>query len=83
MSVNNVEQGALSELVVNRWLAFAAMKVAAEVLAITATAPAAVRELIQHPSEVDLALVTRVANLLGPRVARLDPQIPEFDFPAI
>lgn len=56
---------------VTAWLAFAAMKVAAEILAITASAPDFIRKAIEQPSQVDLAIVARLANLLTPPAGRL------------
>lgn len=56
---------------VKAWLAFAAMKAAAEILVITASAPDYVRTKLEHPSQVDLAIVSRLANLLTPPAVRL------------
>jgi hypothetical protein len=56
---------------VQRWLASASAQIAAEVIAVTANAPDEIRKAMEHPSQVDLAIVSRLADLLGPRVARL------------
>jgi hypothetical protein len=73
-----------ADVQVKRWLAFAAMKIAAEILTLTASAPRVVRGVIEHPSQVDLAIVARLADLLGHRSARLEQDaIPAFDFPAL
>lgn len=56
---------------VQEWLALAALEVSAKLIEVTASAPSHVRKSMKHPSEVDLALVTRIADLIGPRVARL------------
>lgn len=53
------------------WLAFAAMKVTSYIIEITASAPPQVRQVMSHPSQVDLALVSRVADLLTDRSTRL------------
>lgn len=58
---------------VKAWLAFAAMKAAAEILAITASAPAYVQKVIASPFQVDLAIVARLADLLSPPEIRMAP----------
>jgi hypothetical protein len=55
---------------IDAWLAYAAVKAAAEILAITGSAPQYVRDAILKPHVVDLAIVARLDSLLNPATIR-------------
>lgn len=57
-------------LSVSAWLDQAAATVVEGIVQATKDAPKNVRDAIPHPSQVDLAIVARVANLLSPAEVR-------------
>lgn len=57
-------------LSVSAWLDAAAASVVEGIVNATKDAPVNVREAIPHPSQVDLAIVARVADMLTPAEVR-------------